>query len=251
MAARTSFANPGRVVTGNINDQGFSNYHDKKIQAALSTQIVIKAQGVNGGWYDVGAIQSFQVTENRNINPLQEVGTDGIIQLHPNGAAPINITVTRAIFDYQRVTVAFQRGFHHVMSQRFPFDIVVIDYNPYIFQAGNRHHPGSVLTGDGGSPSRSVTSGIADNDTGRTIRTRFVNCWFASNQYSYQSDNYIIQENATIVAEAVYDANIGDGEVLAQDGHDAVEAAHDRTWQGSVMTESYVGIGVTAGAPIG
>lgn len=243
MAARNTFSNPGRVVTGNINDAGFSTYHDKRIQAALSTQIVIKAQGVNGGWYDVGAIQSFQVQESRNINHIQEVGTDGIVQSHPSGAQPIQLTVNRAIFDYQRVTVAFQRGFHHVMSQRFPFDIVVIDYNPHVFAAGNRNY-------DGPRDTSSDSFSIADSSSSQTIRTRFVNCWFNNNSYTYASDNYMITENATLTAEAVYDTNIENDVVLAQDGHDAIEAIHDRTWRGSVMTEAYASIGVTAGPPI-
>lgn len=243
MASRFSFSNPGRVVTGNINDQGLSVYHDKRIQAALSTQIVIKAQGVNGGWYDVGAIQSFQVAENRNINHVQEVGTDGIIQSHPSGAQPVTLTVNRAVFDYQRVTVAFQRGFHHVMSQRFPFDIVVIDYNPTVFRSGNRNY-------DGPRDTSSQNYNIADNSQTQTVRTRFVNCWFNSNTYTYAADNYQIVENATITAEAVYDTNIENSSELAQDGHDAIEAIHDRTWEGSVMTEAYAAIGVTAGPPI-
>lgn len=237
MPARNNFQNPGRVITGNIDSQ--SSYHDKRIQAALSTQIVIKAQGVNGGWYDVGAIQSFQVSENRNINHIQEVGTDGIVQSHPSGAQPVNLTVTRAIFDYQRVTVAFQRGFHHVMSQRFPFDIVVVDYNPYVFQSSNRNY-------DGPRDTSSLRHSIEDSGP-HTIRTRFVNCWFNANQYSYMADNYMITENATITAEAVYDTNIDFSTIVAQDGHDAIEAIHDRSWLGSVMTEAYADIGTTKG----
>lgn len=242
MGPRTSFANPGRVVTGNIN--ALSGYHDKRIQAALSTQIVIKAQGVNGGWYDVGAIQSFQVAENRNILHVQEVGTDGIVQSHPSGAQPITLTVNRAIFDYQRITVAFQRGFHHVMSQRFPFDIVIIDYNPYVLASEKRNY-------DGPRDTSNDSFTIQDSSTTQTIRTRFVNCWFNSNSYNYTAENYQIVENATITAEAVYDTNIGNEVVLAQDGHDAIEAIHDRTWEGSVMTEAYAAIGVTAGQPSG
>ena len=173
------------------------------------------------------------------------MGTDGIIQSHPSGAQPINITVTRAIFDYQRITAAFQRGFHHVMSQRFPFDIVVVDYNPYVFGSGGNRHDPSPSADE--SPARATS--FDDIAQTRTIRTRFVNCWFSNNQYTYASDNYLISENATIIAEAVYDTNIADDVELAQDGHDAVEAAHDRTWLGSVMTESYVGIGATNGDP--
>ena len=223
--------NPGRVITGgptsSNNITGSSPYHDKRIQAGLSTQIVIKAQGNDGAWYDVGGIQSFQVTETRNINPIQEVGTDGIIQLHPNGASPITILVTRAVFDYQRLTAAFQRSFHHVMSQRFPFDIVVVDYNPYIFGSKKVNFD---------QTARGTLPGTSQ------VRTRFVNCWFNNNSYSYTSDQYLISENASIMAEAVYDMNLS-GVVIPSSGvADDVESAHDRTILGSVMTESYAAI---------
>ena len=68
-------------------------YHDKRMQAGLSTQIQIRVQGYDAQWYTVGAITSFKVSETRNINAMQEVGTDGVIQLHPNGASPIEITI--------------------------------------------------------------------------------------------------------------------------------------------------------------
>lgn len=223
MAANAGITNPGRVITGGIDK---SPYHDKRIQAALSTQIVIKAQGYDNQWYDVGAIQSFQVNEQRTINPLQELGTDGIIQLHPSGAQPIQLTVNRVVFDYQRVTVAFQRGFHHVMSQRFPFDILVMDYNPYVFKSNSRQF----------DQARSTSLAA-----GRTVRTRFVNCWFSGNSYTYSANEYQIIENATITSEGVYDTNMS-GIELSQSGQDAVEAAHDRTWNGSVMTEAYVAL---------
>lgn len=223
MGATKGISNPGRVVTGGIDK---SPYHDKRIQAALSTQIVIKAQGYDNDWYDVGAIQSFQVNEQRTINPLQELGTDGIIQLHPSGAQPIQLTVNRVVFDYQRVTVAFQRGFHHVMSQRFPFDIVVMDYNPYVFKSNSRQFDATRNT---------------QLPVGRTIRTRFVNCWFSGNSYTYSANEYQIIENATITAEAVYDTNLT-GVVLSQSGQDAVETEHDRIVNGSVMTEAYVAL---------
>lgn len=222
-----NISNPGRVPTAG---RAEGLYHDKRIQAALSTQILIKTQGYDGLWYDVGAIQSFQVNENRNLNPLQEVGTDGVIQIHPNGAQPVSLSVTRAVFDYKRLTVAFQRGFHHIMSQRFPFDIVVCDYNPHVFGTGNRHY----------DASRAVSFDQAD--TSRVVRTRFLNCWFASNSYTYNSDQYLISEQATIQAEAVYDTNL-DGVQLSESGQDIIEAEHDRTKFGSVMTEAYAVIG--------
>ena len=198
-------------------------YHDKRMQAGLSTQIQIRVQGYDAQWYTVGAITSFKVNETRNISALQEVGTDGIIQLHPNGAAPIEITIDRALFDYTRLTAAFQRGFHHIMNQRFPFDIVVHDYNPYVFGGAKANFDASPYTSQ---PS---------------ISTRYVNCWFKSLMYGYESDNFLIKENASVTCETVYDELIG-GTSPAISGSDVVEREADSSRYGHVMTQAYAGI---------
>lgn len=220
----------GRTATGGANGPNQSPYHDKRIQAGLSTQIVIKVQGYDANWYDVGAVQQFQVSERRNLNPIQEVGTDGIIQIHPMNASPIELTVNRCVFDYQRMAVAFQRGFQHVMSQRFPFDIVVMDYNPY-------------LTGSSGSLNYDVPQDESGSSGAlQPVITRFVNCWFSAIGYSYEAENYLIRENASLSCEAVYDTIPGNGILPLSGIDDVVERVHDRNLYNGVMVEAYAAI---------
>lgn len=230
MAASLPSNLTGRTATGGANGPNQSPYHDKRIQAGLSTQIVIKVQGYDASWYDVGAIQSFQVSESRALTAVQEVGTDGIIQLHPQNAAPIELSIERCVFDYQRMTVAFQRGFQHIMSQRFPFDIVVMDYNPY-------------LTGTSGNLNFDIPQDSSGSSGAlQPVRTRFVNCWFKSLGYSYKADNYQIAESASVSCEAVYDTIPGNG-ILPQSGiDDVVERSHDRNLYNGVMVEAYAQI---------
>jgi hypothetical protein len=203
-------------------------HHDKKMKAGLSTQVVIKVQGYDGQWYTVGAIQRFQVSEARNLVAVQEVGTDGVIQLHPSGAQPITIQIERCVFDYQRITVAFQRSFQHIMNQRFPFDICVLDYNPYLL-GGAVPAQAQGPYGEGGTPSS-------------FMQTRFVNCWFESMGYSYESDNYQIRENASCKAETVYSTAPGNVQQLASSGLDIAESAADTSKNGHTMIEAYATI---------
>jgi len=203
-------------------------HHDKKMKAGLSTQIVIKVQGYDGQWYTVGAIQRFNVSEARNLVSLQEVGTDGVIQIHPSGAQPITIAIERCVFDYQRITVAFQRSFQHIMNQRFPFDICVMDYNPYAFS-------GNTPPGQADAPGESL---IPSSIT----QTRFVNCWFESMGYSYESDNYQIRENASCKAETVYSTLPSGITALNVSGADAAEFAADTSWNGHTMVEAYAAL---------
>jgi hypothetical protein len=216
-----TFGRSLKSTTGHI---AGSPYHDKRIQSGLSTQIIVKVQGYNGDWYTVGAIKRFQVSESRNLVNVQEVGTEGIVQIHPQGAQPIELTVERLVFDYQRLTAALQRGFGHITNQRFPFDIVVLDYNPYSF-AGAEAREGSR-----GAPSS-------------VVQTRFVNCWFKSLGYSYEAENYQISESANLSCETVYDTLPAGVVSRASSGLvDAVELEADTTPNGAVMVESYVAI---------
>lgn len=100
----------------------------------------------------------------------EEVGTDGIVEIHPKGAAKIDVSVERIVFDQMRITEAFQRGFINIQSQRFPFDIQVID------------------------TSVSKTEGDA-------IVHVIHSCWFKTYSPQFRADNFIINESANIVAE--------------------------------------------------
>jgi len=205
-----------RNITGaqGSTSQVVSPLHDKKIQAALSTQIIIEAQDLNGNFRAVGAIQTLTPSETRTLTRVGEIGTDAVIQLVPTTFTTITLEVRRMIFDYQRLPAAFQRGFRHIHAQRMPFDIQVIDYNPYQ----------EVANAAGGIPN--------------AIVTRYVNCWIERYSTEWTQDNYLIAETATIQCEAVYDFPIGDA--IAVGGDDAMERANNDSPLANTMAEAFV-----------
>jgi len=135
---------------------------------AVSTNIIIE---VNGN--AIGAIQSLDIRENRQIATIDEVGTDGHIDSVPSKSTDISCTCQRTRFDNQRVLGAFSRGYIHVHSQRIPFDIVIKD----------------IFAGD---------------DPSSTLITTIKNCWVQEVSYTYRADNFVIVENMSIVAETIY-----------------------------------------------
>lgn len=132
----------------------------------ISTNIIIKV-----GATPVGAIQSLQVREQRNIQMVDEVGTDGHIDSVPIKSTDISGECRRTRFDRLRVTEAFGRGYLHVHAQRIPFDIDIYDS----------------WNGDGNN----------------AIITTIKNVWIQSISYQYQADNWIIIDDMSWVAEAI------------------------------------------------
>ena len=206
-----------RNVTGAAGETSevVSPLHDKKIQVALSTQIIIEAQDANGTFRAIGAIQSLSPKESRDLKRIGEIGSDACIQIVPSTFTKIDLSVNRIVFDYQRLPAAFQRGFRHIHSQRIPFDIQVTDYNPYQ----------EVANGAGGIPN--------------AIVTRYVNCWIASYNTEFKQDDYIIAETAEIQAEAVYDFSTG-SDPIAVGGDDAMERGNNDSPLANTMTEAFV-----------
>lgn len=139
----------------------------ERINSGLSTQITIKVNNTT-----VGAVQRLSINQNRDLHRWEEIGTDGIVEIHPKGAAKISLTVDRIVFDGMRLTEAFARGFINIQSQRIPFDIQVIDRTE-----------------------------LADNRD--AIVHTFNNCWF--NQYNpqFRADNFIVSETAQLWCEYV------------------------------------------------
>lgn len=135
-----------------------------KTRTALSTQIVVYVEGE-----PVGAIQSLQENQTRPTKNITEVGTDGVIEIIPSGAATIKLTIQRVVFDGLSLPEAFSRGYRNIHAQRIPFDIVVIDK----------------FTGDG------------DN----AVVTTYHNCFFTSLSKTYSSSDYMISESANVDAE--------------------------------------------------
>jgi hypothetical protein len=135
---------------------------------ALSTMIIIKV-----GDLRIGAIQKLTLTEARPIGMFNEVGTDGNIDSAPTGSTVHTGTCERLRFDGTRITEAFGSCFLHIKSQRIPFDVEIIDqYN-----------------GAAGS--------------GQELVTVLKNVWFKDTTYSYDKDNWVVSESASISFETI------------------------------------------------
>jgi hypothetical protein len=150
-----------------------------RTRAGLSTQIIVYVNNE-----PVGAIQSFQEGQTRNLKELTEVGTDGLIEIVPMAAATFQLTINRMVFDGLSLPEAFSRGFRNIQSQRMPFDIVVID----------------------------KFSGSGNN----AVVTTYHNCWFSALGKNYTSNDYTITENATVKCEHVSTTRAGEATALSQ-----------------------------------
>lgn len=144
-----------------------------RTNSSLSTQIIIKCNNE-----PVGAIQTLTVAQNRPLQRIQEIGTDGVIEIVPNGATTFELTAGRIVFDQLRLPEAFSRGFRFINAQRIPFDIDIIDIS-------------------GNEP------GISNDDTNSTVMT-YKNCWFQRYETPYAAENYLITETATLWCETAY-----------------------------------------------
>ncbi len=184
---------PSNNRTGTATTAG-TDFHNKRIQAGLSTQIVIQVtdNAVSGEKLVIGAIQSMDVQEERATREVYELGTDAIVQIVPISATTYTLTLDRIVFDFQRLPQALQREYRHIHAQRRPFDIVVTDYNPYL------NGPGTVPT-DSGSRDQVVSPAEP------SVNTVFGNCWFNSLRFSYKANDYLITENCTLKCEYVKD----------------------------------------------
>jgi hypothetical protein len=140
---------------------------ENRINSGLSTQITIKVNSTT-----VGAIQRLSVTQNRELHRWEEIGTDGVVEVHPKGAAKVDLTVERIVFDGMRLPEAFARGFINLQSQRVPFDIHVIDKTEVQY-------------------------------TGDAIVHVFNNCWFRQYSPQFRAESFIISESAQIWCEYV------------------------------------------------
>ncbi len=143
-----------------------------KTSTALSTNILIVV-----GPTPVGAVQTLNINERREIRTIDEIGTDGHIDSTPVKSTDITGSCTRIRFDRMRIAEAFGRSFLHAKSQRFPFDLVVIDnWN------GSATNPG---------------------DTSAAIITTIKNVWINEISYGYQANEWIITDTMSFVAETI------------------------------------------------
>ena len=138
-----------------------------KTSTAISTNIIIMV-----GNTAVGAVQSLAISEKRGIKMIDEVGTDGHIDSVPNVSTNITGSCQRVRFDRLRVAEAFSRGFIHVQSQVYPFDIVIIDKQK--------------------------------RSQGDQISTIIKNVWISGIDYTYQVSDWVITDTMTWEAETIY-----------------------------------------------
>ena len=193
--------NTGNRGIGNASTGGVG-MHSKRIQAGLSTQIVIQvAEG--GVKYTIGAIQKIDIKTSRGLGDVVEVGTDGLIAIIPKEATKFTASITRTVFDFQRLPQALQREFRHIHAQRRPFDIIITDYNPYIGANGTPTGGDTEDSGGGGGTGVS-DEGVVTPDS-NAVTTVLKNCWFSSLSVSYEASNYLITENAGLSFETMYD----------------------------------------------
>ena len=142
--------------------------------SGLSTQIVVK---VNGN--PVGALQTLEVQQSRNLKRIMEIGTDGVVEIVPNQATEYTLTANRLVYDQLRLPEAFARGFRFIHAQRLPFEIEIYD-------------------------TSNAASFNASDTTGGVVVMKFVGCWFTATTTPYSSGDYTILETSTIQCETAY-----------------------------------------------
>lgn len=145
-----------------------------KTSTAISTHIIIMVANTA-----VGAVQSLSISEKRNVAMVDEVGTDGHIDSVPNKSTDISGSCRRIRFDRLRGLEAFGRGFTHVASQVYPFDIVILDKQK--------------------------------RDQGSQISTVIKNVWITGIDYEYQVGDWVIVDNMQWVAETIFSVLNGNG----------------------------------------
>ncbi len=153
-----------------------------KTSTGLSTNIIIMVND-----RPVGAVQTMAITEARGIKMIDEVGTDGHIDSTPNVSTNITGSCQRIRFDRLRVAEAFSRGFIHVASQVYPFDIVILDKQK--------------------------------RDQGSQISTVIKNVWIRQIAYTYAANDWVITDNMDWEAEAIFSVlNNGNSQPVAVGG---------------------------------
>lgn len=194
--------------------------------AGLSTQILVQVDGQS-----VGAIQSLEISQSRPLERIKEVGTDGVIEIVPNGATDIEIQITRMVFDRKTLPEAFARGFLNIHAQRIPFDVFVYDFTSAVADPAD---PREANPND-----LDLNTAFDASLTANGVVTHiYENCWFTSLNVTYSSDTYLISQNATVYAEFVHSFRDGNQSLSASIGNpdfkDALERLADTGRRGSM-----------------
>lgn len=144
--------------------------------AVTSTNIRIKA--ANG--ITIGMIQSFSVSENKDVTKVQSIGIEGVTQAVPQNYKGGTIQATRVALYGSRFYDAFKMEeymgeqyreynvFKTLKDQRLPFEIRV---------------------------DQSMTNG---GENGKQYTETYIDCWISSYKKNYTTSNVTVSESVSI-----------------------------------------------------
>ncbi len=144
--------------------------------AVTSTNIRIKA--ANG--VTIGMIQSFSVSENKDVTKVQSIGIEGVTQAVPQNYKGGTIQATRVALYGSRFYDAFKMEeymgeqyreynvFKTLKDQRLPFEIRV---------------------------DQSMTNG---GENGKQYTETYIDCWISSYKKNYTTSNVTVSESVSI-----------------------------------------------------
>ena len=140
-----------------------------------STNIRIKANDIT-----IGMIQSFSVSENRDVTKVQSIGIEGVTQAVPQNYKGGTIQATRVAMYGSRFYDAFKMEqymgqqyegynvFKTLKDQRLPFEIRV---------------------------DQTMTNG---GENGKQYTETYIDCWISSYKKNYTVSNVTISESVSI-----------------------------------------------------
>ena len=143
-----------------------------------STNVKINGIDPSGKKVMIGMIQSFSVSETRNVTKLQSIGIEGVTQAVPENYKGGTINAQRVALYGKRLYDVFRMEdysgedgdvFKTLKQQRFPFEIVYETRRD-----GNKDGDGAVYT------------------------ETYIDCWISSYKKNYQTSNSTISEQVTI-----------------------------------------------------
>ena len=143
-----------------------------------STNVKINGIDPSGKKVMIGMIQSFSVSETRNVTKLQSIGIEGVTQAVPENYKGGTINAQRVALYGKRLYDVFRMEdysgedgdvFKTLKQQRFPFEIV---YETR--RKGNEDGDGAIYT------------------------ETYIDCWISSYKKNYQTSNITISEQVTI-----------------------------------------------------
>lgn len=243
-----------------IKSSGIMPY-TRAVLSARTRIFAVNYRDPAGGFEQVGAIQTFDVNNTRNLEPLRGIGLgDHIIEMVPGQSEPIELSVTRFAlsmanlfqeFGYPSGADGLVRALKH---HRYPIDIKQeqlvskladqaelssIDVN------GGSNIDGSRLVGTGGSNPTLEGSGnyqgfarhdkLDNGDFGFfAVVTWFEGCWFSNHSYSQSVDTATVSEQASLMVTDV--SGFDDGKIVLPFTPAAMERAASKIWYTNGIT---------------